>query len=437
MKKYWQHARSRRAYIQVRNRRLAVLVNASAGMEFSSHSLIESSRDGLVSRLRVLKQQGITDIVLVFPREEILAQDFEVPVGSESLQKVLYDKLERFFPCSVDELSYGVRWAGGTDALAKGTLVATTNNKLNSLIEPIESAGLSVTDVISTDEAALSFFAPKLGGARKMLLINCMDDSVECMLVKEGSIQVSRVFRADEENLMQDIGLTAMDIEDYEKILVSGSPDPKFLEALRAQFHTVTELIPAPADRFNKEIPTPLYGALSYGTRKFVSLLTAEKKIARKIIEQKKERLRACLAALGCIFSLVLFFSSHQMALAWKLGSVESKIAKMGPESVEIKKMSDQLALAAARSHGNQAVLRTLREIFAKTPSTVTISKLTIENSKLVIQGQSHDNAGVADAVSVLKSISGASGPKLDYSSQKIILQGAVQEFSISADLDL
>ena len=122
---------NKRLFLQFRSQVLHVLAQDRKGkLSFESVSLRELPTESLVAKFRSLRGAARIPAVLVVPREELLAQAFELPGTEQTFKKALYAKLEKSFPYRVEELSYGVRVTQESAERVKGSFVAAPNEKL-------------------------------------------------------------------------------------------------------------------------------------------------------------------------------------------------------------------------------------------------------------------------------------------------------------------
>ena len=63
----------KRLFLQFRNRSLNALIEDGAGgFEFQNFFLQETSKESLVTKLKMLRQKKVSETVLIIPREEVL-----------------------------------------------------------------------------------------------------------------------------------------------------------------------------------------------------------------------------------------------------------------------------------------------------------------------------------------------------------------------------
>lgn len=405
-----------RLYVQFRNQTLSVFVHGGRRMSFHAFSLRESTEEGIVSKLAGLKGGGAREAVLVLPREEVLMQDFELAVSGAAAREELQNRLGKSFPFPLEELSYGIRYSEGPEGGLKGSFLATPNEKLGRWMAPVERAGYTVSDVTSTDEALFGYLRSQNGNADgKALYFDANDSGLECVLIEGGRISFSRVFTGPED-FFGELRFLTMDYEGMGKIYLSGNAAAALKPALEKQFQVPVERLPDPVDAAGTPVPCSLFGAAVIHGGKYVSILPADRKARKKALEKKRVVTGAVLAGLLVFGSLASVLWVHEKTLEAKLVSIERRISSAGAGAVWVKKMHAALARAGAARQSNQKTLSLLKDVMIKLPSGITVKRMEIDGKRLALEGESPDNALVADAMGAVKSMPGVRSPRLEYS---------------------
>ncbi len=429
--------RLKKLFLLFRNKTLNRLVlNEKNEAHFSSLSLREISKESLLNQFASFKKEGVSKAVLVIPREEVLSQDIEAAQDGDVFKKQVYQKLEKSFPYSAEQLAYGVRLMDDSEGHIRGTLLATSNEKLMELISPVEQSGLFVEDVITTDESLLSYFlSHKPDVLERSLLLDVNDMHLECILIEKNKIIWAKVFQTKIPDLMKEIDLMTIGYGGYEKIYVCGKNDPLFDEALQSHFQIPVERWKSPVDVSNNPIPCSLYGAVST-THRFVSLLPKERKIKKKAVERKKLILSVAVSFLACSVSLALFLFIHIKIMEAKLDYFQKQISKLGSEYDNLKNMNSVLTVADQTYVTNQNVLILFKELVTHLPPGIGLLKFNLSENSLSIQGEGQDNASIADTLTTMKNLKGILNTKLEYARRKNQSSGnsGVYEFSVTAE---
>ncbi len=412
--------RRKQAFLQFRNKSLNILLLEDKKTVTQTISLRELSREGLVSKLSALKNGHSVDTVLVIPREEVLSHEFDITGPAETFKRALYDRLEKSFPYRVEELSYGVRVMGEETERIKGVLLATTRAKLNESISPVEEAGLRLEEIIASDDALLYYFKEnKALQSKKVLLFDLDGSSLECLLIEEGKLRLSKVLSLDTPELLREIGLLTIEFEGIERIYVAGRDDASLDSALQAQFQLPLERLATPVDSGNRPIPCSLYGAIHYKERQFLSLLPSDRKLKKKAEQRKRDLFQVSGAFLVFIGVLSALFFFHVKTLEAKLGRIEKEITSLKPKLDGVKFQHDVLKAADANFNANRETLSLFRELCLKIPPQVTLTRLSLGQREISLAGESTDNSSVADTLMLVKNLKEVVNPKLEFSRLK------------------
>ena len=428
--------RSKKLFLMFRQKSLhALLSDGKKGLSYQNFSMRETSKESLSAHLIALRREGAAETVLVLPREEILSQDFEASSESDSVKKEIRQKLEKSFPYRMDEMSYGVRLAE-ENGHVRGTVLVTTGERLAEAVGPIEAAGLKLEDVTTTDETLLGYYlSQKPDLSKRALLCDWNEAGLECLFIDREKVVFSRVFSSFSQDLLREIGILTIDSGGCEKIYICGKEDASFDEALRNQFQVPLERWKSSTDTAGRVLPLALYGAAVTG-RRLVSLLPVERKIKRNAEKKKAAMLAAAGAFVLCVAAMGVLFFAHLKAMEWKLARFDKKLETLGSEFQETGNKSDALKKADETFRANSETLSLFKSFTEGMPARVRLSTFEMTKEQISFQGESPDNAAVAEALAVVKGLKGVADAKLEYSKRQIQDEGnAVYEFLIRAEL--
>jgi Tfp pilus assembly protein PilN len=383
--------------------------------------------ESLASKIRDFNNAKASQVILLIPRSEVIQKEM---ILSGKTKESLESTLVQLLPYAPREMAYSIA-LNPSDESTRGLLYAIPEQKIKEILTFLEKIGLSVDEIVSEDQAIFWLFKHK-ASAGPIVILDQTPQRLLFLSIKENALLLSKVFPPEEDlkNVLQEISYS---------LLEAGIKPTKVISSNLSKDNELSKLLEIPSEQFEPEslretiIPTVFSGAKLWGTDKTISLLTNEQKIEKRNQKQRK-LLNEILMAFGAfLVSFSLLIGSHLFLLDQKRILLEKKNQKILSDVMQVRRMTEFLALLHRAQASKQRLLGLLKNMAERVPGSIRLRELQLGSNSITFRGESQSHAFLTETVQVFEKMEGVKDVKLEYARLRKRLNEDFFDFEVTA----
>jgi Tfp pilus assembly protein PilN len=396
----------------------------------------------------LITKQGVTKANLIgcLFRHQVSVRFFSFPSHDDAeIARMVKFEAADLLPLKPDEtitryLVLRKRNNGYSDTL----VVVTHKQEVQKLVDKLHSAGLQCESLNLSSLALLvclramakqNIYDPK----ENVLLVYLEDQAVEIIIAKNGIIEFSRGFLADDQKKMPQALISeirhSMELffnnsgDTQLKKIILASPDEQFKPMLSA----IKDRFAVPISEQKMDIA---YG-LALLAGKGVNLLTNEFMFKKMMKSLKNKLLAGCLLLLLNFFIIGSIFITNLHFKQEHIRKLDGQIKKLKPQAEIIENKLRKLEIVQKQLSTQILILDSITDIVDLCPVSANLNMLSInEQGVMVIKGQAQSLQEVLDFVAALENSQHFINSHLNYSSRRKTQKKELIDFEIQAKLE-
>ncbi|MCM8774971.1 MAG: hypothetical protein NC930_01245, partial [Candidatus Omnitrophica bacterium] len=351
--------------------------------------------------------QRYSRTILILSRTSVLQKQIVLEsIPSESLQRVLDEKLEEVLPYPPDEMAYGFLIKGESKGVS-GILLAIPEKHVRGMLNFLSRVGLDPDEIVTEDQA-LFWLSAKCAGTEDVLIIDQIEERFLAVFTRAGEMTLSRIFLKTglDDGCMGADRLGEISLIFLEagwkpvKIILTGLWNAEAVSEISRHFRQTVEILEVPGKIRN--FPSLMTGASLIDRYPAISLLPMREKLKKRHQNFFDDigRLVVSVAIFLCV--LVLVFSFHLFVQKKALDRLGKERARLCPEAEKFKRIMELLASAETARLSKEKVLVLLKQLNSSIPGVIRFKELAIDGKDFIFQGESPSHSLLVDTVQKL-----------------------------------